>query len=378
MHSYWEKKHFVGDADLVVIGCGIVGLSAAISLKESKPQLKIQILEKGYLPSGASTKNAGFACFGSLSELLDDINFIGLDATLDLVKRRYVGLQILRSRVGDEQLNYEELGGYEVFREEDDALYLDCISNLTRINSLLEKTIGIHEIFVPADEKLVELGLTAFKHLIKNRIEGQIDAGSMMLALIRRARNLEIDILFGTEVEQLNTSENAQVLILKDGTNLKPKHTLVATNGFARQLLPELDVRPARNQVLVTSVCTNLKINGAFHLDRGYYYFRNIDGRILLGGGRHHGGQVEETSEEGITTSVQQDLEQLLFKYITPHETPKIEFRWSGTLGLGPYKSPIIKNLQPGLSVAVRMGGMGVALGSLVGKEAAEMIDQHL
>ena len=29
----------------------------------------------------------------------------------------------------------------------------------------------------------------------------------------------------------------------------------------------------------------NLKIKGSFHYEKGYYYFRNIDNRILLGGG---------------------------------------------------------------------------------------------
>ena len=37
------------------------------------PDVKPGILEKGILPQGASTKNAGFACFGSLSEIIDDL-----------------------------------------------------------------------------------------------------------------------------------------------------------------------------------------------------------------------------------------------------------------------------------------------------------------
>ena len=71
--SYWENKELIGDNDIVIIGSGITGLSTAIHLKRTSPSLKILILERGVLPWGASTKNAGFACFGSLGEVLDDL-----------------------------------------------------------------------------------------------------------------------------------------------------------------------------------------------------------------------------------------------------------------------------------------------------------------
>ena len=66
--SYWERTAFIDQADVIVIGSGIVGLSAALHLKRQQPNLNVTVLERGFLPTGASTKNAGFACFGSLSE----------------------------------------------------------------------------------------------------------------------------------------------------------------------------------------------------------------------------------------------------------------------------------------------------------------------
>ncbi|RZJ25844.1 MAG: FAD-dependent oxidoreductase, partial [Flavobacterium sp.] len=72
--SYWELKNWFAAVDYTVVGSGIVGLHAALRLRERFPQSKILVLEKGMLPQGASTKNAGFACFGSLSEIIDDLN----------------------------------------------------------------------------------------------------------------------------------------------------------------------------------------------------------------------------------------------------------------------------------------------------------------
>lgn len=43
-------------------------------------------------------------------------------------------------------------------------------------------------------------------------------------------------------------------------------------------------------------------------------------------------------------------------------------------MGLGETKRPIIKEVKPGICVAVRMGGMGVAIGTLVGKEASRLV----
>ena len=66
--SYWEKQSYFGNIHLLIIGSGIVGLNAAIAFKTKYPQAKVVVAERGLLPLGASTKNAGFACFGSVSE----------------------------------------------------------------------------------------------------------------------------------------------------------------------------------------------------------------------------------------------------------------------------------------------------------------------
>jgi glycine/D-amino acid oxidase-like deaminating enzyme len=54
-----------------------------------------------------------------------------------------------------------------------------------------------------------------------------------------------------------------------------------------------------------------------------------------------------------------------------------VEMRWAGTLGLGKTRLPIVQKIEPGVYCAVRMGGMGVAIGSLIGKQAAELLTNH-
>ena len=88
--SFWEKETFLTNVDYLIIGSGIVGLSTAIHLKKKQPNKKVLILERGYLPTGASTKNAGFACIGSASELLDDLNHCSENEVFETVEKRLI------------------------------------------------------------------------------------------------------------------------------------------------------------------------------------------------------------------------------------------------------------------------------------------------
>ena len=54
-----------------------------------------------------------------------------------------------------------------------------------------------------------------------------------------------------------------------------------------------------------------------------------------------------------------------------PQTSFEIDTRWSGIMGVGSQKKPIIKKLYPGVFCGVRLGGMGVAIGSSIGKELA-------
>ena len=106
-----------------------------------------------------------------------------------------------------------------------------------------------------------------------------------MAALLRKAQGLGIKILNSVEATSYSEQQSGVVIQTSQGA-LKANYVLFATNGFSRQLFQE-NVQPARAQVLITKPLKKLHIKGTFHLDEGYYYFRNINHRILLGGGRN-------------------------------------------------------------------------------------------
>ena len=210
---------------------------------------------------------------------------------------------------------------------------------------------------------------------IFNQFEGQIDTGKMMSSLTQLVFKKGIKILNNITVDNFSEDFNA-VKIKTNQFEFSTSKLLIATNGFASQLLDE-NIKPARAQVLITKPIKNLHIKGAFHLDKGYYYFRNIDDRILLGGGRHLDFMGEETMEFNQTDLIQNKLEALLKNTILPETSFEIDHRWSGIMGLGNRKNPVIKQVSNHVFCGVRLGGMGVAIGSLVGKELASLINTN-
>ncbi|SRX52559.1 FAD-binding oxidoreductase [Aequorivita sp. CIP111184] len=376
--SFWEHKTWLSNIDFAVIGSGIVGLNCALSLRKKHPKSKIVVFERGMLPSGASTKNAGFACFGSISEILDDLKNHSEEEVIQLVKNRVEGLKLLRNTLGDQQLDYKEYGGYELFTKEDAALFETCKSKISFINELL-KPIFKAEVF---SEKENHFGFKNIQQkLIYSRFEGQIDTGKMMLGLIQKTSKENILIMNSSEITNISDDGNSVLLQLNSSETLRQaqcdisvKKVFIATNGFAKQFLDE-DVKPARAQVLVTKPIENLQIRGTFHLDKGYYYFRNIENRILFGGGRNLNFKTEETTEMELTQLVQNKLEELLKTVILPNQSFEIDQRWSGIMGMGNQKKPILKTVSKNIFCGVRLGGMGVAIGSSIGKQLAALYD---
>ena len=101
MISIWEKETFFAPYDVVIAGSGFVGLWSALQLKKKKPKLRICIVDRGVIPTGASTRNAGFACFGSVSELIHDAKTMGTDKMLQLVEMRFKGLKKIQKYFED-------------------------------------------------------------------------------------------------------------------------------------------------------------------------------------------------------------------------------------------------------------------------------------
>lgn len=375
MLSFWEKESFL-NYDLIVVGSGIVGLATALSYRQIRPKDRILILERGLFPCGASTKNAGFACYGSAAELWHDLQVLGETKTLEVLEMRKKGMEKLRKRLGDEAIGYEGYGGGEIFRP-GDAFDPEIIPYL---NHLLFPFFSTQVFEIDADgAKKSGFQSHAVAHFIWNRVEGQINTGLMMRNLLQLAREKRLEILTGARAQTPEKCGSEWQVSLEGGKIcFKSARVALCTNAFSKSLLPELDVRPGRGQVLITKPIENLSFRGIFHFDEGYYYFRNVGKRVLFGGGRNLDFEGETTTEIALNPAIQASLEENLATWILPEGCFfEIEDRWAGIMAFGEEKMPIIKQMEDGLVVGVRMNGMGIAMGTEVGELLASFLLQH-
>ena len=367
--SYWEKSTYLENIDFLIIGSGIVGLSTAIFLKKKNKNYKVLVIDRGYLPTGASTKNAGFTCFGSPTELFDDLQNMNELTVWDTFSHRYTGLNTLFELVQKDKIAYRECKSWDIISsKKNNDITKDFIEY---INHKAYEITGVKEIY--HEDKLIstKFGFEGINTSYCNKLEGAIHTGKMIQELYKKAILNDVNVLFGMNAEKLDHSAQENIIETQFG-EIKAKNTIIATNGFAKKWIKD-DILPARAQVIITNEIPDLKINGTFHYEKGYYYFRNVGNRVLLGGGRNLDFKGETTEEFGSSEQIRLKLLELLKNVILPKHTYEIQDSWSGIMGVGKSKSPIIKKINNNTAIGVRMGGMGVAIGAQVGKKLADL-----
>ena len=367
--SYWESNAWLEDVDLVVVGAGIVGLSAALHARSSHPTWRIVVMDADPLGGGGSSRNAGFSCFGSASELQQDRQTLGDQAALDLVRKRWQGLQQLRSTFGDSVLGHRVCGSVELFPRRG-SVCQPSSSELEDINRWIQSVTGVEDTFVTIpSHSLPHLHANYSGTAILSRLEGLLDTGKMNRAFRSLVQSKSMDILTGIRVESIDAHSNGCELkistLSRPSAFIRVPRILVATNALGEELIPELDVQPAVNHVMVTEPMDGFDFPHAVHMDAGYVYARPIENRMLIGGGRHWGLDGSETRKR---------LEALMHALWPATASVDVAYQWSGQLGVGKDRSPIVHRFAPNAVAAVRLGGMGVAIGMEVGRLAAEKL----
>ncbi|MFN4008130.1 MAG: NAD(P)/FAD-dependent oxidoreductase [Chitinophagaceae bacterium] len=352
--SFWEQPVWYQPFDIIIVGAGILGLSCAIHAKQQHPTWRILVVEAHAIPTGASTRNAGFACFGSPTELLHDIEQTSESETLAIVEMRYKGIAQLRQWLGDEKLCFNPCGGFECLTANDTS----ALDALPYLNGLLTNITATENTFQVVTETLSQQGLRNFSALIKSSAEGSIHSGYAMYHLANYAVAQGVTIRYGCNVISWNRV-GTYVNVQTNRGILTTERLLLCTNAFSMQLAPQILWLPGRGQVIVTAPIKGLTLKGTFHSEAGYYYFRNVENRILIGGGRHTCFEAETTTDLNTT-----DLTEHLISYLqnhTSYEIPCIEYAWAGIMCFTNNKQPTLQPLSEGVWAATACNGMGVA-----------------
>jgi hypothetical protein len=256
--SFWEDVLYTQKRELAVIGAGITGLSVAFFYKQHHPDAKITILERGEFPTGASTRNAGFACIGTVGEHLADLEIETEASVKARIKERYEGLLLLRKIAGDVAIEYDDCGGWEVFTNREK--FEKAVKHISRFNGWLESLTG--------EKNAYKAGEVNGYPAIFNRLEGGLHPGKMIRRLIDLNSSVGNEIRWGAEVEQLDIRQG--VVETKNGWRIEADTVVLATNAFTSTLSGGNEIQPGRGLVLLTKPVDALAWKGTFHFDQGY------------------------------------------------------------------------------------------------------------
>ncbi len=361
--SFWEDELYNQHYDLVVVGAGLTGLSTALFFKRENPNARVLVLERGIFPLGASTRNAGFACIGSITELLADLEIDTEDQLRTRIKARYEGLELLIETLGEDQMELDRCGGWEIFT--DRAEFEKAELNVVRFNSWMEELIGEKEVY--------QIGEFEGYPGIFNRVEGSLHAGKMT----KRLTDLNIqegnEIRWQSAVTDVNL--DAGIVQTETGITIHGTKVVLATNAFTSRFSNQDQIKPGRGYVFITKPIPDFKWKSTFHFNKGYVYFRNLgEDRLLIGGGRNVDYDAETTNDFGVNETIKNYLIDYVNTVIKLPEGWEIEREWTGIMGFTESKSPSLEKVGEKTWQVAGLSGMGVALGMALGKRAANQL----
>ncbi len=359
--SIWITETYRNNYDIIIVGGGLLGLWTAYEFKKKYTGLSIAIFEAGHPPGGASLRNAGFACFGSPTELIADIQK-NEEQAWALVQQRFNGIEKIKQVVGTAAINFEQCKGYECLQLNQHEIPV-FEQQLLLLNQGLQTITGSAACFQLQNNLLQQWHIKGLNTLVENKFEGCLHSGLLHHHLKERVLKAGVKYHYG--VEAIKYTCGTTIQLYTSNGRYSCKKLLFTNNAWLSKWFPQLHITPARGQIIVSPPVNNLTIKGSFHFNEGYVYFRHLPGnRVLIGGFRNLAFEEEATLEMAPNNYLQQQLHQFLITHFTNVNWPPLaQFTtWSGIMAMTPDKQPVLNKVDENIYAAMCCNGMGVAL----------------
>ncbi len=361
--------------DIVVIGGGIAGMSAAYWLAKTEPSMKIAVVEKHRFGDGATGRNAGFITCGSVEHFNRLVENFGKEKALEIWRFSEDNLRFLKEEIiqGQEKgLLFEHLGSFSLASTDKE------FEELKESADLMAKLKIDVEVL---EQKAIEerLGAEAFVGGIKYVNDASVHPLKLLHAIKTKIEQGPGQVSFFENHEVYDIADNGDDKLVKTrGGHFSCPMVVMATNGYSPQIYSYFKdkIFPTRGQILATEAVPRF-MEGPCYANFVLDYFRQLPtGELVIGGFRQLQKDVEVGYSDEITDVIQEALEEFIRKHIPAVRQAKITHRWSGIMGFSADGQPIVGALPTDSQVAF-LGGFtahGLGLAFHAGKVLSESL----
>ena len=354
-------------ADVVIIGAGWTGLSAALTL--ARGGREVLVLEANAPGTGASTRNAGF--FGSdlRASLSTLIGRYGKSVALDLARCAQHAFAFSKNLVEAEQIqcDLQDLGRLTC------AYRPGHYETMAREAELAQELLGVDCRMLTASALRQEIGTDQYFGAELKVSSFSMHPGKYLLSLLQRCRSAGVTILGDTPVNALHRTDKQ--VVTNRGT-VTARNILVATNAYTGNFIPELKRKliPAGANVIVTEELDDKLMRAVFpkarlgiDTRRIYRAFRpSPDGkRVVFAGRSKDPGRGAEVNGEILRKQMVD-----LFPMLTQTQ---ITHSWGGYVGFTFDYLPHLGEIE-GVHYAMGFNGAGATMAPYLGNQIALQI----
>lgn len=320
-------------ADIVIIGGGFTGLSAAYHLIQAFPDKKIVILEGAFCGYGASGRNGGHHG-PDIGGLRDHIDRVGPERGKNAFDVTVYGEKMIREFVYKHGVDCEfhENGTVLTAITEDQMALLEA-------EQAALKAIGIQSELIQGKSLAAEVNSPRFIGGLSTPYGGRVNPAMLVRGMKRVVEQMGGDIREQTLVLNVETGRNHRIET-ELGTITAPILVL-GLNAYAHTLgFFKSGTFPLGAYNLATEPLTGKQLGEiGWHNGKGLHDMRlefdylllSADNRIVIGGSEYP-YYANDGLSSGNNKRVLEKLEQSLFKTFPQLEGTKIDHKWGGSV----------------------------------------------
>jgi glycine/D-amino acid oxidase-like deaminating enzyme len=358
-------------ADVVVVGGGYTGLSAALRLAQLGAQ--VTLLERETLGWGASSRNGGMVLTGHKRGIGAITRSLGLARARELWNASLAALETVATLIDEEQIDCDFAR-----RGHLDAAYKPAhMKHLEATHELLEREFDYSTRIVPKQELRDELDTDLYYGGLVDERSAGLNPAKYVRGLARAAHRAGARLHEGTAAQEIERTAHGFRVKTTRGT-IECKDVIAATNGYAGRETPQLQRRviPLGSYIIATEpldreLAEQLIPHNRMVFDTKnflYYFRRSSDDRIVFGGRAAFFPATPDTVRESAGILRKGMLE--VFPQVEAYPTA---YAWGGTLGFTFDLYPHAGQMD-GMYYSMGYAGHGVALATYLGQQLGNRI----